>query len=239
MFRLIFLFLIISQSGFTQEINLELGTVENSYNKVRIPGDAGDKFNLAPSFQDQNFFYRLSYAQKFSEKHGFRLLYAPLKLKGDDTFNKNIRFNDATFSANTETDTNYKFNSYRATYFYELIQKSHLLLRIGATLKVRDAEIKLKQGPLSESKKNVGLVPLLYLYSEYKWDNGLRMAFDFDGLIAPQGRAFDIALMAGYYFNPKVHLNLGYRMLDGGADNDTVYNFGFFNFYFTSLNYSF
>lgn len=52
-----------------------------------------------------------------------------------------------------------------------------------------------------------------------------------DGLAAPQGRAFDIALL----FERKIaQTNLtafgGYRTVEGGADNDEVYNFAWLHF---------
>lgn len=219
-------------------INLEAGQAENVYNKLKIDGEDGTLLNLAPALEE-TVYYRLSLIHKFDSPHGIRLLYAPLKFTGEKTYSKDINFNGVNFASGQKTKTEYQFNSYRGTYFYEVISQNELQLRVGGTLKVRDALVKLEQEGRKKSKKNTGLVPLLYLNSEYKWNNGLRMAFDFDGLMAPQGRAFDMALMVGYYFSPSYHLNLGYRMLEGGVDNDEVYNFSQVNYYFTSLQINF
>lgn len=51
---------------------------------------------------------------------------------------------------------------------------------MGATLKVRDAEIKLTQG--SSSDDNFGLVPLLYLGREFRYDDHWSLSADLDGL---------------------------------------------------------
>jgi hypothetical protein len=54
--------------------------------------------------------------------------------------------------------------------------------------------------------------------------------------MASQGRAFYVALMGAYYSSPSYHLNLGYRIVECGAENKNVYNFFQINYfvYFTS-----
>lgn len=222
----------------SDSINVEIGHASADYNKVKIDGEDGTKFNLAPSLES-TVYYRLSYIKKFNSPHGMRLLYAPLKFSGSKTFSKDISFNGVNFQGGTKTDTEYQFNSYRATYFYELISQENFLLRVGGTAKVRDAMVELKQSGKKKFKKNTGVVPLIYLFSEYRWDNDFRIALDFDGLMAPQGRAFDFGLMAGYYFSPSYNVNVGYRMLEGGVDNEKVYNFSQINYLFTAIQVDF
>jgi hypothetical protein len=219
-------------------LNLELGSAQNSYNQVRIDGETGTLFNLRPALNSTEY-YRLSFIQKFKSPSGVRFLYAPLKFSGEKSFNNDISFYGVNFLANQTTETQFQFNSYRGTYFREIISKRNSLLRVGGTLKVRDAFIELRQSDRSKTRKSVGIVPLVYIYSKYKFENNLLMTFDFDGLIAPQGRAFDVAFMLGYYFNPTFQVDLGYRMLEGGADNKNVYNFSQINYYFTALQLNF
>ena len=114
-----------------------------------------------------------------------------------------------------------------------------MLLRFGGTIKVRDAFIQLKQSDRTKARKSVGIVPLIYAYSKYKFENNFTLTLDFDGLVAPQGRAFDVALMFGYYFNPTLQIDVGYRMLEGGADNEKVYNFSQINYLFTAVQLNF
>lgn len=217
---------------------LEAGYVENTFNKVKIDGEKGSLFNLNPALDD-DFYYRLSLIHKLNSSHGFRFLYAPLKFNGDKAFSKNINFGGVNFLAGKKTEAEYQFNSYRGTYFFEVVEKENFLLRIGGTLKVRDAKIELTQADRKKFKKNTGVVPLFYLFSEYRWANGLSLAFDFDGLAAPQGRAFDLALMAGYSFTAAYQFNLGFRMLEGGVDNEKVYNFSQINYSFASFQFNF
>lgn len=52
------------------------------------------------------------------------------------------------------------------------------------------------------------------------------LVLDMDALAAPQGRAGDI--LAAALYAPSRHLQLyygGYRLLEGGADVDQLYNF--------------
>lgn len=222
-------------SAESQRIYTEFGFLQNTYNQVRVPGDDGTQFNLRKSLPDNSPYFRIDYKKFLKNDQGFRLLYAPLRLKGDYTYSKDINFNGSVFNKNVETKTLYQFNSYRFSYFYQWIKDKNWKLNIGATAKIRDAEIALKQGSTKESRSDLGVVPLLYLWSEYWISEDSKFTFDFDGLAAPQGRAFDMALMFGHRLSPSVIANLGYRVLDGGADNDKVYTFATFNFFYAGI----
>lgn len=237
-FAILMLFILSKRAFTSTNINIEFGQATSAYNKVKIDGEDGTLFNLAPAL-NSTFYYRLSLIKKFNSPHGLRFLYAPLKFSGDESYSKDINFNGVNFPAGTKTEAEYKFNSYRGTYFYELISDKNFLLRLGGTLKIRDALIELKQDDRKKMKKNTGVAPLLYLYSQYKWDSDFLVTFDFDGLVAPQGRALDFALMGGYQFSPSTSLQLGYRMLEGGSDNKNVYTFSQINYYFTALQVDF
>lgn len=223
----------------TSELYLESGQVQNSYNQVAIPGDSGTRFNLRKSFDQGDFYYRVRYLKLFRNSYGIRLLYAPLKLTGSARFSKDINFQEGLFSAGEPTSTLFKFNSYRMTYFYQFKTDSRWKLRAGATAKIREAAIELRQNDLKKERTDLGFVPLLYFFADYRWQNGVRAAFSLDGLFAPQGRAIDSALMIGRVIEDHFIINLGYRILEGGADNDKVYNFSQFNFFFLSAQLSF
>lgn len=213
----------------------EFGLLQNSYNQVRISGDEGTRFNMRSSLPSESPYFRLDYKTSFENRHGIRLLYAPLKLKGEYTFSKDINFNGEVFNQNQETKTIYQFNSYRASYFYQWINQDHWKMNVGITAKVRDANIELKQGNIRKGRSDLGFVPLFYLWSEYWLSGDTKLTFDFDGLAAPQGRAFDMALMAGHRLSPSLIANIGYRILEGGVDNEKVYNFSQVNFYFAAI----
>jgi len=78
-------------------------------------------------------------------------------------------------------------------------------------------------------EKNTGVVPLLALEGQWRFAPGWYGLLNFEGLAAPQGRAIDAALKIGYDVTPHITVAGGYRILDGGADNDDVYTFARFD----------
>ena len=63
--------------------------------------------------------------------------------------------------------------------------------------------------------------------------------FEGDALAAPQGRAEDVLLAGIYKFSDHIMVRLGYRILEGGADNDEVYNFALFHYASAGFTLSF
>ena len=70
------------------------------------------------------------------------------------------------------------------------------------------------------------------MYFEYqkslgeKWSLNLKV----DGAVAPQGRALDAALKLRHKIGRNSSLGVGLRSLEGGADNEKVYTFSWFNY---------
>ena len=105
-----------------------------------------------------------------------------------------------------------------------------LAFAAGVTGKIRDAEISL-YGPQAASKTNTGFVPLINLHAEWRPGGGaFGVLLDADALVAPQGRAEDVTLALTWDADEKITLRAGYRMLEGGADNDEVYNFAWIHY---------
>lgn len=199
-------------------------------NDQAIPGSSGTRFSLS-DIKGGPFSAFRAYAGYAWDQHEIRVLYAPLSVDLDTSFNSPVSFMGKSFAANTPTSAFYKFNSYRVTYTYFLQPAGEWKWGWGFTGKIRDAEVRLSQAGLSESKTNVGFVPLLNLRASRSLGTDWAFRFDMDGLAAPQGRAFDIALL----FERKIsQTNLtafgGYRTVEGGADNDEVYNFAWFHY---------
>ena len=79
-------------------------------------------------------------------------------------------------------------------------------------------------------KTNLGVVPLVNFKLER--DLGKKAVFRLEGdaLAASQGRAEDIFAGILVPLNTHITLKAGYRMLEGGADNDEVYTFSGFHY---------
>jgi len=212
-------------------IDLESGVVFSGYNDVRIPGDQGTLFSLSKELEaSPKVFYRLRAGYTFGTRHNVSLLYAPLTVKSDGSISRDLSFEGVVFPANTSLIGFYKFNSYRLTYRYDIIEKPGFEFGLGFTAKIRDAEISLASPGSYSEKTNVGFVPIINFRLEWKADDKLSFLFEGDALAAPQGRAEDILIAAQFRLSDHIGLKAGYRLLEGGADNDEVYNFALFHY---------
>lgn len=221
-------------------IDFETGLVSTGYNNVRIPGDKGTRFSLKDNLIPKSeLFYRIRLNYTIKSRHTISLLYAPLETKSKGSATKDILFEGVVFSANTELTGTYKFNSYRLTYRYDIVQKRRFEFGLGLTAKIRDAKIALSSAGLVSEKTNLGFVPIINFRLLWNIDNKFGILLDGDALAAPQGRAEDVMIAATYKLSDNLRVRAGYRILEGGADNDEVYNFALFHYASVGLSYTF
>lgn len=221
-------------------VELEGGPVWQSRNDVQIPGNTGTRFSMKDLIGDGPFVTgRLTADWDIDESHALRAVIAPLEISGTGTLSQSTDFAGQTFAAGTETKGTYKFSNYRLGYRYTFLHDGHWRLRVGGTLFVRDAKIELEQGATTASDSDVGVVPLVNFAAEYYPAERWRVLGELDGLASGQGRAFDIAVKGYYDVTDWCSLGLGYRTIEGGADNDSVYNFAWFHSIVASLAFRF
>jgi len=222
----------LAQSSRRWFLDVETGGVFPGYNNVRIPGNSGTLFSLTEDLATSALLhFRFSLGYQFSPKHTVYFTIAPLSLNGSGTVNWPIDFNGVTFLAGTPLKSLYRFNNYRLTYRYGLRSSGKLRIGLGLTAFVRDASIGLSGGGLESEKANIGPVPLLNFLVEWRFSPAWRLAFQGDAAVAPQGRAEDVLLALVYQKTERIAFKAGYRILEGGADNDEVYNFALFNYF--------
>lgn len=221
-----------NQTAFAQfTVDLEGGIAVTGYNDIRIPGDAGTFIKLPDELSSDPFPFgraRLSYT--FKERNTIMVLFAPLRVSYDGTINKDVNYQNTIFPAGTPIDATYKFNSYRITYRYRVLKRESINLGLGLTVKVRDAFIRLEGGGLRGIKNDLGFVPLINFRFDWQLNPRFYLLLDGDALAAPQGRAEDVLLAIGYALNERFDIFAGYRILEGGADNDEVYTFSLFHY---------
>jgi hypothetical protein len=210
-------------------LDLETGAVVGgAYNRIRVPGSSGTEFDFTGGdFRTRPaWFYRVRIGYTFADRHTFSLLYAPLSLRAEaGRLSEPILFNGAAFSAGRPLDVRYTFNSYRLTYRFDFVRKERLRFGAGLTGKIRDAAIRLESGEAQSTKTNVGFVPLVNFLLDWGFSEKAGLLVEGDALAAPQGRAEDV--FAGFRYRPAdaIGFKVGYRLLEGGADNEEVYNF--------------
>lgn len=221
-------------------LEFETGAVWQSRNQIQIPdSSAGTRFGLTdiqgngPEAQR-----RVELTWNMNHRHSLRFVYAPLGFSGTGSFGVPVRFAGGTFAPGLPVDSEYKFDSYRLTYRYLIHESDRWRWRIGATAFIRDARVELRQQGTVASDSNVGFVPLLSSSVEYDITPRWTALLDFDGLVSTQGRAIDAALKVRYDLTDHWFMTAGYRVFEGGVDNDR-YAFGWYNFALVSLGVRF
>ena len=220
-------------------INLESGVFFTNINDIRN-GNNGTLFSLKNDFQTPaSAFLRLRVGYLSNGKNHFSLLYAPLKIVETGTLEKDILVDGKNFKANIPLEVVYKFNSYRFTYNRIIISKDNFKFGLGLSAKIRDAGVSFKNKELLSENFSIGFAPLINLLANWNVSKKMGIGFFGEFIAASKGRAIDLSLSGRYSFTKNLQGNIGYRLLEGGANGTYRYNFIQLHFIFASLNYSF
>lgn len=221
-------------------IDLETGLVFTGYNDVRIPGNAGTLLSFRDDLKSESeLFYRVRLNYTIHARHTISILYAPLQTKSIGSVSNDILFQGAVFPANSEITGDYKFNSYRITYRYDIVRKPKFEFGLGFTAKIRDARIALSSSGQTAEKINTGFVPIIHFRLAWNNETNFGLLLEGDALAAPQGRAEDVHFAATYTLSERLIIRAGYRILEGGADNAEVYTFSMFHYAAVGFSYTF
>lgn len=222
------------------ELTLEAGPVWFSRNNVRIPSDTGTRFDLLRLTGDGPDPYARLYATwDINPRHTVRLNLAPLAVSGRGTLDTDVVFKGETFAAETTTRGEYQFNTWRASYRWMVHRGEQWDLGVGATLLVRDARIRLRNATRRASDYDLGLVPLGHFHAARRLSERGSLVFDVEAAAASPGRALDATLQYRHELPNGWHWSAGYRTLEGGADNDTVYTFAWLHYAAFAVGYRF
>ncbi len=223
-------------------IDLESGWIFPGYNNIRIPNKSGTQLSLSEELKtDQQLFWRIRAGYLIQERHLISLLVAPLSLDAEGKVNRDIFFFEKNFIANETIKAKFRFDSYRVTYRYTFLKRERINLGIGFTAKIRDAEITLENRFGKSTKLNTGFVPIINFNVEWLFSDKYALLINGDALASPQGQGRAEDVFAGFLYKRTEHLNIkmGYRILEGGADVDEVYNFTLVNYLSVGLIYNF
>ncbi len=212
-------------------LDLEVGSAWQQGNEVQSPNTAaGTRFPLDALTGPGPFpAARVQLTIPLNDRDDLRLLAAPLRINEQGTLRSAVDFEGKAFGAGATTAT-YRFDSYRATWRRTVHESADWTVKAGITGKIRSAEITLQQGGTSASRTDVGFVPLAHLHAQRRLGERARFIFEGDGLASSRGRAFDLSLRYAQDLRPGLAAFAGVRLLDGGANNDSVYNFARFGY---------
>lgn len=221
-------------------LDFENGLALPGYNDVEIPRDIGTRFSLSEDLEtDPGYFARFRFGYHWKSRHTLSVFAAPFRLRAAGSVGEEVLFFEETFDPDTPLTGVYKFNSYRVTYRYDLVRKGKWRVGIGFTAFIRDAAIKIEGGGRSANKTNVGFVPLLNFRVLWQFREKWGLLLEGDAAAAKQGRAEDVLLALQYRINDRFSLRAGYRILEGGADVEEVYNFALVHFLSAGIAYTF
>jgi hypothetical protein len=211
-------------------VEVEGGGTWLARNDVQIPNETGTRFSLVDVIgAGPSGLLRIEAAWNLADRHSVRLVYAPIRVEGAGTSDRDLLFAGELFGSGQPLDATYQFNSFRATYRYRIFHGDTWTWRLGATAFVRDARVALSQAGLEAEDTDVGVVPLGHLSGEARLGERWRLVLDLDVTAAPQGRAIDFGGRLQYALTERWALGLGYRTIEGGADVTQVFNFAWLN----------
>lgn len=212
------------QERFAAEV--EVGPAWQLRNDFAVPGSGGTLVRLED--RATTTAARLTLKWAMSDRWSLRVLAAPLSTDSELQPDRPILFQDATFAAGEPVHAGYRFDSYRLSAIRHFESGGRWSFRAGATLKLRDAEIALRSATARASKKNRGVVPLLYSGARLQLSERVALDAEADAAAAPQGRAVDATFRVEARTTRRTWMYAGARMLEGGADNDEVDTFATF-----------
>lgn len=216
------------------ELDTELGYSFNTKNDVRYPNNEKSTSNLVDVPKELGMgttpFFRLRASYTIKEKHTISGLYAPLTFKSSGTFSSAVKFGNNVYNVNEVTNVSYRFNSYRITYRYLMVNKPKVKFGLGLTGKIRDARIGFSTANQSDETTDLGFVPLINFRLDLYPTEKLLFTLNGDALVGPAGRAEDIFAGFAYSIFDSMSAKVGYRVLEGGADVDQVYNFSLIHY---------
>jgi hypothetical protein len=218
-----------ARAGAVPWLDLETGGVWSGYNDVRIPGRGGTRFSLHDDLTTSAAPYTRVRAGIELGRHEVSALYAPLRLSAAGVAPGDIAFSGTTFAAGTPLRGSYRFDSYRLGWRYRVVDGERLQLSLGATAKIRDAAIAVCAATCTV-RSDTGFVPLASFRLHWSFAPPFGLLLDGDALAGGPGRAEDVTLAVTWKAADNVGVRAGWRIVEGGADTRSVYNFALLSY---------
>ncbi len=180
--------------SFTPFVETEQGTIGLLHHTYQN-GTTGDDFDFIKQGGQNNLypFSRYTVGATIEDNHRVWFTYQPFQIDTAVDFPDSpaVEIGDKDFSGPMELT--YSFPFYRATYTYDLLGTyEEAYLGVGLALQIRNASIQFREmyddgttnPPEYFVSQNVGLVPALAIYSEYRFPFGLTLSADIAGSYA-------------------------------------------------------
>ena len=184
-------------------------------------------------------FSRYTVGATIAKNHRIWFTYQPLLLETNVTFKENVTVgvttsgSDMVYVEGTPMKLLYSFPFYRMSYTYDLLSTyENATLGLGVVVQIRNASIRFEALDGSQElyvSQNLGVVPALAVYSEYRFPFGLTLSADIAGIYASsaffngadfefEGSILDASLRASYDLGNGYSL-FGNARFFGGTSN--------------------
>ncbi len=187
-------------------------------------------------------FTRFQIGARIDDRHRVWFSYQPLELTTNVFFKDDVEVGPYVFPEGSPMELTYSFPFYRVSYTYDLLGKhDQAYLGPGMVLQIRNASIRFKQLDNSEGvsdlyvTQNLGLVPALSLYSEYRFPAGIIISADIAGAYASsalfngadfdfEGSILDASFRISYQSTDKMLLFASVRYFGGTSNGTSSYS---------------
>jgi hypothetical protein len=214
-------------------LQAEVDAAEVTSNTLQRPDNAaGSRFDVSDLSARTTVLERFSLTRRmdlWQPDVGLRLEVIPFQQSGTASLDRSIRFNGVTFPAGSPLTVLYQFNTYRLTIdapVFTTVDRADWSFRVGGTLAVRDAQVRLKAAGARANFINWGPVPLAYASAAWRVAAQWSLHADIDGFPAPGGGGLlDTSARITWAPRRDLAVSLGIRYEAGGARGDTFFNF--------------
>ena len=238
-----------SAKAFVPFVETEQGFIailSHTYQNGTSAADPGSDFDFRnEGGQELLFpFARYSVGATIAGKHRVWFNYQPMDIVTNVTFQEPRKIGESIFATDTPMELKYSFPFYRMTYTYDLLNNyDNAILGVGAVLQIRNASIVFKSiaGTTSTEptdlyvSQNLGLVPALAIYSQYRFPFGLVLTADIAGIYASsaffngadfefEGSILDASLRMGYELPNGLELFGNVRFFGGTSNGVSQYD---------------
>ncbi|MFO7660330.1 MAG: hypothetical protein R6V77_05405 [Candidatus Cloacimonadaceae bacterium] len=222
-----------------QRYEVETGLINTGYNDVRVPGEGGSLFSMKDDLKaKQAFHFRFRLTQPLAAKHRLIFMYAPLKVKSSGRIDREyaeefFEFQDMQVPADLvpsiDFDGEYRLDTYRQTYLFDLLTLKNTVLSAGASVEIRDEAIKIYSADRYGRKTDTNVVFSVNFRALTNLNEKLALVANGNVLIDSKNRAEDIFLGASYKILKDSRLNVGYRLIERKTDKPEIYNSAMFH----------
>jgi len=205
-------------------LSYETGPAYIAQNDGRY-GDAGTPYEASDVGQQANLVRgERSAVEVVTGRHRVIALYAPFLVDTQVALAADLTFRDTTFAAGTVVDHRYRFDGYRGSYLYQVVD-GDLAVELGGSLQIRNADVAFTRvdGAARAVQSNIGLVPALKARLTYApgaaWGRLEVDGLSTFGLVGNvSGGLYDVAVTGGYAVRPDLDVYGTLRLLGGGAE---------------------